>query len=89
MAASFEEAGDDEYVVGRKPLNGLHLREHGESVIVEAAASAGANESNPAANICGGNFVEQFPRVGELATACVEGYEVGSNDVETSETVGD
>ncbi|KAG2390109.1 Protein CHUP1-like protein [Vigna angularis] len=58
-----------------------HLREHRQREIVEAAASARANEGNPAANICCGNFVEQFSRVGELATAHVEGYEVRSNYV--------
>jgi len=89
VAASFENAGDDEYVVWRKPWNGLHLREHRQREIVEAAASARANEGDPTADICGGNFVEQFSRVGELATAHVEGYEVRSNYVETRETFGD
>jgi len=89
MTASFENAGDDEYIVWRKPLNGLHLSEHCEREIAEAAASARANEGDPAANICCGNFVEQFSRVGELATGHIEGYEVRSNYVETRETFGD
>lgn len=65
----------------------LHLGEDGESVMVEAAASAGANEGDPAANICWGNFVEQFSRKGELATARVQSYEIGGHDAETREAV--
>lgn len=88
MAASFENAWDHENVVGFQPLNRLHLGEHGEGVMVEAAASAGSDEGDPAADICLGNFVEQFSRKGELATARVQCHEAGSDDVETREVVG-
>ena len=89
MATSFENARDHENAVGVGRVGGLHLGEHGDGVVVVAAACAGSDEGDPAAHICWGNFVEQFARVGELAAASVEGYEVGSDDGETNETVGD
>lgn len=87
MAASLENARNDENIVGLQRLDSLHLGEHGEGVVVEAAASAGADERDPTADIGGGNSVEQFPCKGELAAARVEGYEIGSDGVEGGEAV--
>lgn len=89
MAASFENAWNDEYGVLVEHVGRLHLGENGESVIVETAARAGSDKGDVATNICCGNFVEQFSCIRELAAGCVQGYEIGCDEGEASETGGD
>lgn len=89
MPASFENAWNDEYAVLVEHVGRLHIGEDGESVVIETTASAGSDEGDVATNICRGNFVEQFSCMGELAAGCVQGYEIGCDEGEASETGGD